>query len=649
MRASRRLLLIFSATVLVPGLILGVFGFRALQQERREAERRARETLDVVAESRGHQLEAELKDWQQAAEALAEGARNGSENPSPWPARVRNAVAAPGSGVVLLGSREHAEAFPAGQLLFELSTSPEEDHGNGLSDLFREAESFELRTKQLDRAIPLYRQLTASTDPRERVQALHALARTFMKAGQTEDALHTFHLLEREPPVRIGLFPSDLLALFQIASLEDEGARAADALRLYRGLVEGRWRLDRLVYETYAERARGWIPESAETLRLNAQEEQKKTLTLAVERFLASPRPFSVEDGTANLAFWNSEPFAAIVLSSPYLQEHLLPKKDRKEFELALTAPGGQALVGNVASAGETVGTYTLQNTSFPLRVQVRPQDPATLYSGVNRQQNLYVAMLAVLLALLVLGGYFTIQTLKSELAVAQMKSDFVSTVSHEFRSPLAGINQLGEMLRDGRVPDENRRHEYYGMIVDETQRLRRLVENVLDFARIEDGRQQYRFEPVEPAKWLNEVAEDFQSQVAGRGFAVEAYIPKELPCIVADRETLTTAVHNLLDNAVKYSRDSNTVRLEARSNGDGLSISVCDCGVGIREEDRPRIFEKFYRGGGELSRQVKGVGLGLNLVQHIVAAHGGTIDVDSREGEGSTFTIHLKSERRPA
>jgi signal transduction histidine kinase len=251
--------------------------------------------------------------------------------------------------------------------------------------------------------------------------------------------------------------------------------------------------------------------------------------------------------------------------------------------------------------------------------------------------------MLGIVVTLLAFGGYLTIRTLKTEMAMAQMKSDFVSTVSHEFRSPLAGLNQLGEMLRDGRVPDESRRQEYYEMIVAETQRLRRLVENILDFSRLEDGRKQYRFEPMEPAGWLREVAEDFRSQVAGRGFSVETSIPKALPSIVADRETLTTAVHNLLDNAVKYSRHSNIVQLEANANEHGLAILVRDRGVGIRATDRPRIFEKFYRGGGELAREVKGVGLGLNLVQHIVKAHGGTVDFDTAEGEGSTFTIHLK------
>jgi signal transduction histidine kinase len=252
--------------------------------------------------------------------------------------------------------------------------------------------------------------------------------------------------------------------------------------------------------------------------------------------------------------------------------------------------------------------------------------------------------MFAIVVVLLGFGGYLMVRTLKTELAMAQIKSDFVSTVSHEFRSPLAGINQLGEMLRDGRVENPGRRQEYYDMIVSETQRLRRLVENILDFSRMEDGRKHYRFERLDCADWLRELAQDFQDEVAGRGFAIETTIPKQLPEIIADRETLTTAVHNLLDNVVKYSRDWSTVHLEASTDGERLSISIRDRGVGIQAADRPHIFEKFYRGHGEYTAQVKGVGLGLNLVQHIVSAHGGTVDFQSKEGEGTTFTIHLKA-----
>ena len=144
--------------------------------------------------------------------------------------------------------------------------------------------------------------------------------------------------------------------------------------------------------------------------------------------------------------------------------------------------------------------------------------------------------MLAVLVALLTFGGYFTVRTLRTQVRVAQMQSDFVSTVSHEFRSPLAGINQLGEMLRDGRVPGDRRQH-YYEMIVAETQRLRRQVENILSFSRMDDGGKPYRLEPLDPTEWLRDMSEEFQGQVAGAGFTIEVSIPDALPAIVADRD----------------------------------------------------------------------------------------------------------------
>ena len=320
-----------------------------------------------------------------------------------------------------------------------------------------------------------------------------------------------------------------------------------------------------------------------------------------------------------------------------------MPALDGADFQSAVLAPGGQILVGETAPAEQAVASYTIRSTGLPLQLRVWTTDPAALQAQVNRQQTLYVGMLAVLVALLTFGGYFTVRTLRTQVRVAQMQSDFVSTVSHEFRSPLAGINQLGEMLRDGRVPDDRRQH-YYEMIVAETQRLRRQVENILSFSRMDDGGTPYRLEPLDPTEWLRDMSEEFQGQVADAGFTIEASIPDALPAIVADRDALTTAVHNLLDNAVKYSRESRTVQMEATANGEELTIAVRDRGAGIRDAHRPRIFEKFYRGDGELTDRVKGVGLGLSLVQHIVTAHGGTVDIESREGSGSTFTIRLKT-----
>jgi signal transduction histidine kinase len=648
MRPTQRLVGIFIITILAPSLILGFFAVKALRQERELADQQLRERLTLAAEGIGRRLEVELSEWQLAADRIAHG---GAANREKWPDRLRAISATPGGAVVLYRNGTRIETLPPGQVLYELSQPPDRQNTTTPA-LMTQAESFELRDKNYAAAIGIYRKLLEASNPADRATALLHLGRTLTKTGRNEEAVQTFRLVEKEPSVRIESLPSDLVALYEIAKLETGPSRSHDALRLYEGLVEGRWRLEKSSYVYYSGQAREWITDSAAAHDLAGlvDEEQKKlALSLFAEQFAAAPRSFASDDGTLNLAFWRSEPFTAILLGESFVRSSLLQVAAGTEFDVALVSGGGLPLIKSAVSEHEPVAAYTLQNAELPLRVRVWAKDPAALAATVNRRHDLYLGMLAVVVAVLGFGGYLTVRTLKSELAVAQMKSDFVSTVSHEFRSPLAGINQLGEMLRDGRVLEESRRQEYYEMIVAETQRLRRLVENVLDFARMEDGRKQYRFEPVEAAEWLKEVAEDFRTQAAGAGLAFDTEIPDELPPIVADRETLTTAVNNLLDNAVKYSGDSNVVRLRANADSEGLSISVRDEGVGIREEDQPHIFEKFFRGRGEIARQVKGVGLGLNLVHHIVAAHGGSVSFDSAEGKGTTFTIRLKIARNQA
>jgi len=224
---------------------------------------------------------------------------------------------------------------------------------------------------------------------------------------------------------------------------------------------------------------------------------------------------------------------------------------------------------------------------------------------------------------------------------VARLKSEFVSAVSHEFRSPVTGIRQLAEILLRGQ-PSEERRLQYYELIGHESDRLARLVENVLDFSRMEEGRKEYRLEPLEAGAWLRAVVEEFRAEVAQRGYRLEADLPERLPSLLADREALTSALHNLLDNAVKYSPSCKTVWLQAEASGDSLTIRVRDRGLGIAEEDQPHVFEKFYRGSTAAATHVKGAGLGLSLVRHIVTAHGGLVACESRPGEGSTFSMLL-------
>jgi signal transduction histidine kinase len=277
-----------------------------------------------------------------------------------------------------------------------------------------------------------------------------------------------------------------------------------------------------------------------------------------------------------------------------------------------------------------------LADRELPWVVEAAPLDATRLYAGADQRRRIYLTMLLLVFALLMVGSYVTARAVKRELEVARLKSDFVSTVSHEFRSPLTAIRQLSELLQRGRVPTEEKRQEYYALISRESARLTRLVENLLDFSRMEDGRKQYHFDRLETADWLRDLASGFERATLS--------IPPELPSIMGDREALTSAVNNLLDNAVKYSPPGSPVVCEAEADGRELTIRVRDCGYGIATEDRDHVFEKFYRGTGEISRQVKGSGVGLSLVRQIVEAHGGTVDFDTREGEGTVFRVRLKT-----
>jgi len=228
------------------------------------------------------------------------------------------------------------------------------------------------------------------------------------------------------------------------------------------------------------------------------------------------------------------------------------------------------------------------------------------------------------------------------EIEVARLKSDFVSAVSHEFRTPLTTLRQLTELLTSGRVASDERRATYYDTLRRESDRLHRLVEGLLDFGRMEAGALEFRFQPVEATSLVREVVEEFRSEVQDRGYQV-AISAMDGECHVrADGEALGRAIWNLLDNAAKYSPDDRAIAITVSRGNGSVAIRVEDHGVGIAPEEHARIFEKFVRGSGSDVRAVKGTGIGLAMVQHIVSAHRGTVGVESTPGAGSAFTILL-------
>jgi signal transduction histidine kinase len=245
-------------------------------------------------------------------------------------------------------------------------------------------------------------------------------------------------------------------------------------------------------------------------------------------------------------------------------------------------------------------------------------------------------------LSFLLAGGIFlTYRNVSKEMALARLKSDFVSNVSHELRTPLALIRLYAETLELGRLTGPAKHQEYYSIIRKESERLTALINNILDFSRIEAGRKEYDFRETDMCELVRNTLESYRYQIEQQGFTFEEKIA-EVPALNVDREAMARSLVNLVNNALKYSQDRKHIGVNLYRESGTVKLEVVDQGIGIPASEQQRIFEKFYRVGDPLVHNTKGSGLGLSLVQHIARAHGGDVLVDSTPGAGSKFTITL-------
>ena len=245
-------------------------------------------------------------------------------------------------------------------------------------------------------------------------------------------------------------------------------------------------------------------------------------------------------------------------------------------------------------------------------------------------------------LSFLLAGGIFlTYRNVSKEMALARLKSDFVSNVSHELRTPLALIRLYAETLELGRLTGPSKHQEYYSIIRKESERLTALINNILDFSRIEAGRKEYDFRETDMCELVRNTLESYRYQIEQNGFTFEEKIA-EVPPLNVDREAMARSLVNLVNNALKYSQDRKHIRVNLYREDGTVKLEVVDQGIGIPANEQHRIFEKFYRVGDPLVHNTKGSGLGLSLVQHIARAHGGDVVVESTPGAGSKFTITL-------
>lgn len=619
-QAPRRVLVLFVTVTLASAAAMGWLGWRTMKQNRALDRQREIEGLELLADRIPGVFDRALADLQGRLDT--------------------SATSLPEDTILLSADTKDLEATPAGRLVYY----PVAPAGTeSASARFAAADELELRRNDPAAAIALLRKQIENGDAAIRAGALLRLGRNERKLGHHAEALAAYSGLAKLGEVRVEGLPAEMAAREARCRLYEQAGRvkelAAEAAALDAGLREGRWPIARATWQFHIEEAARWMsppepaPVDANRLALSAAAEW--LYRHWQDEHDSSGRELLALDGRPVMVAWKGTAAKLrAAAAGPQTVESVLHSVTRD--------PGVSIVLDRPATRPRLQVVRVAAESGLPWTLRVARVDPAS-----PSAQSRFLAVGGAILALLLAGGgYFLFRAIAREMAVAQLQTDFVSAVSHEFRSPLTSILQLSHLLASDRVSGDDQRGRVYGALVRESERLHTLVESLLDFGRMEGGSLRYRLEPLDPVQLATEVTETFQLNAAAPGYNIHFRADPGLPRVAADREALSRALWNLLDNAVKYSPENKDIFAEVAGEGSGVAIRVRDRGIGVPGSQRKEIFKKFVRG--NPSSAVKGTGIGLAMVEHIVRGHGGRILLDSEPGKGSTFSILLPAERRP-
>ena len=638
LRPPRRVLTGFLAVVVACLGTLAWLGQRLLDQDRALEDQRVQESLEHAADLVATALERRIVELEGALDRAPRG------------------VDLPAGTILIVAGHEELESFGDLPLLFHPEAGPPRDVSN---ETLREAERLEFQKDDPLAAAALFRKVSRSPEPAVRAAGLVRLGRSLRKAGRVQEALDAYSELAALDTTAVLGLPAELVArearcsAFEASGKRDELQREAGAL--LQDLESGRWRLTRSAYEFRASEARRWMgDDAAERPPLEAIGASSAVAVL-VEEWRGRPgistgRRVDGVDSQAVLVAWRATPdrLAAAVAGQRYLTSLWRETVTDRGVRLALSDSEGRTVFGRLPGPADRVAVRTAAITKLPWTIHVSSAEAAAGASGIPARRHILLAALSVLAVLLVVTSYLIVRAMTRELAVARLQSDFVASVSHEFRSPLTSIRQLSSLLGQGRLASTDQLQRAYAFLASESERLERLIVGLLDVGQIEARGTHYRMEATDAVDLVRDVVEAFQRTVSAEDSRVELALPAS-PCrIRGDRDALGRALWNLLDNAVKYSPAQHTVWVDVAPEGDRLSISVKDRGMGIPAAEQKAIFGKFVRGARSREIGVKGTGLGLAIVKHVVAAHGGEVRLESDPGEGSRFTLLIPLEQEP-
>jgi signal transduction histidine kinase len=698
-----RLAFIFLGLIILPSGLLAYFSWRAMESEKLLSQQRLQESYRQFARLAGREIDSELAKAEGRWKAAVEGifAPTGRIPAVEKLDSLRKNEPLIAACFLLTGSGRIV--YPSGFSLQQenLLPAPWENESyvrerEIFETLVADGEALEYRAFDLPGAIAVYGEiLSRVSNPQLRGMVESYIGRAQQKKGAWAAALATFqNLLAGYAEVRdLNKMYLRFLAQYQIAVCLENLGRDAEAVaalvRFNRDLMDRSDAVSTQQYSYFLEQIQilatrllaspklseraGYRPQFEALAEQNKKRlSQKYFLQLLSEElsevlikrrhYRPATRYMAVQaENEPYLLAYRFLPDAssgyiaglfAVQIDLAQLRRQLFPAilpnlKFSEQVTMAIRNAEGDFVIGAAGASREPIAVQALTPPFDFWQVAVYLAEAQTLGRRPDFRSTLGLWLISLLLFSILLGAYIFIRRARREAYLSQMKSTFVSNVSHELRTPLASIKMLVELLEMQLAPPaesfKTRAAQYLGIIRRECDRLGRLIENVLDFAKIERGVKQYNFEYEDPAAVLRLAVESFRPHAEAQGFALALDVAEPLPELRLDADAISQVMLNLLSNAAKYSDAVKEIRVRAYRDGSQVVVEITDRGIGIAAAEIPKIFEGFYRVDQRLNAQQQGgMGLGLALARDIVRAHGGDISVNSEAGAGSTFAFTL-------
>ena len=604
----------------LPLIALGILGWRFLEQDRALEAQRQRDRAANAATLVAHDLDRRLSAWDDMLETVARGDR----------------VTLPdGAAAIVFNERGIVARAGMPALYYPVVSEPDPIP----AETFADAERLEIANGDPAGAAVAYRRIAATAgDPRVRAAALVRLARCLRAQLRFSDALIVYDTLRRLGSVRVAGAPAELVASRERAvlfgQLGDDVRRSVEEGLLSDALSRGRFPIDRPTFEFF----------SKGVAVAHADQSARRIAAATASgwpRWRQAPagRAAWLDEDRAYVSVWRNTSSGTAALLAPLdsLVASAAPLLTDLQVTVAFEDDSRRRLAGTLD--GDDDVTRATRETGLPWTLRVALVGGPDAGRLVTSRRNLMAAGFALMMAVVTVAGYVVLRAVNREVGVAQLQSDFLAAVSHEFRTPLTAMGHLTELLEEGgQAPD--RLPHYYRALAKETRRLHALVEGLLDFGRTEAGARVYRQDDLDLNELIATVVSDHSSALtmaAGRLMLSTG----SSPCLVrGDQQALALVVRNLIDNALKYS--AGQVDVSVRAAGTSVEVAVHDCGPGIPSHEQREVFRKFVRGSSARTLEVAGTGIGLTMARHIAEAHRGRLRLASEPGHGSTFTVSL-------